>query len=159
MEEQIKMAKLNADFNKKQNDLKARKQMVENLKHVKLQHVDEEYHAKKRELLADIADLRKQKEGLALDDTKRLALTDDIHSIEDKLSIIHDERDIEARRVIHEAFADLMDLKEEGRLLNEWLDEEKIKVMEEQHAVRLAKEAAQAVPGAHLVENVSLQIK
>lgn len=147
MEEQIKMAKLNADFNKKQNDLKARKQMVENLKHVKLQHVDEEYHAKKRELLADIADLRKQKEGLALEDPKRLSLTDAIRSIEDKLNIIHDERDIEARNVAHEAFADMMDLNEEGRRLDEWLDEEKVKVMEEQYAAKLAKEAAQAEKG------------
>ena len=137
MEEQIKMAKLNAEYNKKQNDLKARKQMVEHLKHVKLSHVDDEYHSKKRELLADIADLRKQKEGLALEDTKRLSLSDAIRSIEDKLNIIHDERDIDARRVAHEAFAELMELEEEGRLLNEWLDEEKVKVMEEQHAARL----------------------
>lgn len=147
MEEQIKMAKLNADFNKKQNDLKARKQMVENLKHVKLQHVDEEYHAKKRELLDDIADLRKQKEGLAIDDPKRLSLSDAIRSIEDKLNIIHDERDIKARNVAHEAFADMMDLNEEGRRLDEWLDEEKVKVMEEQYAAKLAKEAAQAEEG------------
>lgn len=147
MEEQIKMAKLNADFNKKQNDLKARKQMVENLKHVKLQHVDEEYHAKKRELLADIADLRKQKEGLAIDDPKRLSLSDAIRSIEDKLNIIHDERDIKARNAAHEAFADMMDLNEEGRRLDEWLDEEKVKVMEEQYAANLAKEAAQAEEG------------
>ena len=147
MEEQIKMAKLNAEFTKKQNDLKARKQMVENLKHVKLQHVDEEYHAKKRELLADIADLRKQKEGLAIDDPKRLSLSDAIRSIEDKLNIIHDERDIEARKVAHEAFVDMMELNEEGRRLDEWLDEEKIKVMEEQYAAKLAKEAAQAEEG------------
>lgn len=147
MEEQIKMAKLNADFNKKQNDLKARKQMVENLKHVKLQHVDEEYHAKKRELLDDIADLRKQKEGLAIDDPKRLSLSDAIRSIEDKLNIIHDERDIKARNVAHEAFADMMELNEEGRRLDEWLDEEKVKVMEEQYAAKLAKEAAQAEEG------------
>ena len=147
MEEQIKMAKLNAEFTKKQNDLKARKQMVENLKHVKMQHVDEEYHAKKRELLADIADLRKQKEGLAIDDPKRLSLSDAIRSIEDKLNIIHDERDIEARKVAHEAFVDMMELNEEGRRLDEWLDEEKIKVMEEQYAAKLAKEAAQAEEG------------
>ena len=147
MEEQIKMAKLNADFTKKQNDLKARKQMVEHLKHVKLSHVDEEYHAKKRELLADIADLRKQKEGLAIDDPKRLSLSDAIRSIEDKLNIIHDERDIEARKVAHEAFVDMMELNEEGRRLDEWLDEEKIKVMEEQYAAKLAKEAAQAEEG------------
>ena len=147
MEEQIKMAKLNADFNKKQNDLKARTQMVENLTHVKLQHVDEEYHAKKRELLADIADLRKQKEGLAIDDPKRLSLSDAIRSIEDKLNIIHDERDIEARKVAHEVFVDMMELNEEGRRLDEWLDEEKIKVMEEQYAAKLAKEAAQAEEG------------
>ena len=147
MEEQIKMAKLNAEFTKKQNDLKARKQMVENLKHVKMQHVDEEYHAKKRELLDDIADLRKQKEGLAIDDPKRLSLSDAIRSIEDKLNIIHDERDIEARKVAHEAFVDMMELNEEGRRLDEWLDEEKIKVMEEQYAAKLAKEAAQAEEG------------
>lgn len=147
MEEQIKMAKLNADFNKKQNDLKARKQMVENLKHVKLQHVDEEYYAKKRELLADIADLRKQKEGLAIDDPKRLSLSDAIRSIEDKLNIIRDERNIDARRVANEAFSELMELEEEGRRLDEWLDEEKIKVMEEQYAAKLAKEAAQAEEG------------
>lgn len=150
MEEQIKMAKLNADFNKKQNDLKARKQMVENLKHVKLQHVDEEYHAKKRELLADIADLRKQKEGLAIDDPKRCSLTDAIRSIEDKLNIIHDERDIKARNVAHEAFADLMELDEEGRRLGEWLDDEKIKVMEEQYAAKLAKEAAEFLQSPHI---------
>lgn len=147
MEEQIKMAKLNADFNKKQNDLKARKQMVENLKHVKLQHVDEEYHAKKRELLDDIADLRKQKEGLAIDDPKRLSLSDAIRSIEDKLNIIHDERDIKARNVAHEAFVDMMELNEEGRRLDELLDEEKVKVMEEQYAAKIAKEAAQAEEG------------
>ena len=150
MEEQIKMAKLNADFNKKQNDLKARKQMVENLKHVKLQHVDEEYHAKKRELLADIADLRKQKEGLAIDDPKRLSLSDAIRSIEDKLNIIHDERDIEARKVAYEAFVDMMELNEEGRRLDEWLDEEKIKVMEEQYAAKLAKEAAEFLQSPHI---------
>ena len=147
MEEQIKMAKLNADFTKKQNDLKARKQMVEHLKHVKLSHVDEEYHAKKRELLDDIADLRKQKEGLAIDDPKRLSLSDAIRSIEDKLNIIHDERDIEARKVAHEAFVDMMELNEEGRRLDEWLDEEKVKVMEEQYAAKIAKEAAQAEEG------------
>ena len=147
MEEQIKMAKLNAEFTKKQNDLKARKQMVENLKHVKMQHVDEEYHAKKRELLDDIADLRKQKEGLAIDDPKRLSLSDAIRSIEDKLNIIHDERDIEARKVAHEAFVDMMELNEEGRRLDEWLDEEKVKVMEEQYAAKIAKEAAQAEEG------------
>lgn len=147
MEEQIKNAKLNAEFSKKQNDLKARKQMVENLKHVKLQHVDEEYHAKKRELLADIADLRKQKEGLALEDPKRFSLTDAIRSIEDKLNIIRDERDIDARRVAYEAFSELMELEEEGRRLNEWLDDEKIKVMEEQHAAKMAKEAAEAEKG------------
>lgn len=150
MEEQIKMAKLNADFTKKQNDLKARKQMVENLKHVKLQHVDEEYHAKKLELLADIADLRKQKEGLAIDDPKRLSLSDAIRSIEDKLNIIHDERDIKARNVAHEAFADMMELEEEGRRLNEWLDDEKIKVMEEQHAAKLAKESAEFLQSHHI---------
>ena len=143
MEEQIKMAKLNAEFTKKQNDLKARKQMAENLKHVKLQHVDEEYHAKKRELLADIADIRKKKEGLSLDDPKRHNLADDIRSIEDKLSVIRDERDIKARNVAYEAFADLMELDEEGRRLDEWLDEEKVKVMEEKLAAKLAKETAE----------------
>ena len=147
MEEQIKMAKLNADFKKKQNDLKARKQMVEHLKHVKLSHVDEEYHEKKRGLLADIADIRKKKEGIPFDDPRRYDLSDAIRNLEDKLNIIRDERDIESRRVAHEAFSDLMELKEEGRRLGEWLDEEKIKVMEEQHAARLAKEAAEAEEG------------
>lgn len=142
MEEQIKMAKLNADYQKKQNDLKARKQMVEHLKHVKLTHIDEEYHEKKRRLLAYIADIRKQKEGFALDDPQRAALADGIRSIEDKLSILHDERDIEARRVSHEAFADFMELEEEGRRLEEWLADERIKIMEEQHAARLAREVA-----------------
>ena len=150
MEEQIKMAKLNADFKKKQNDLKARKQMVEHLKHVKLSHVDDEYHEKKIELLADIADLRKQKEGLAIDDTKRLGPTDAIRSIEDKLNIIHDERDIKGRNVVHEAFADMMKLDEEFRCLNQWLDEEKVKVMEEQYADKLAKEAAELFQIHHI---------
>lgn len=147
MEEQIKMAKLNAEYNKKQNDLKARKQMVENLKHTRLQHVDYEYNEKKRVLLADIADFRKQKAGIPLDDPRRYDLSDAIRNVEDQLNIIRDERDIKARRVAYESFGDLMELEEEGRHLGEWLEDEKIKVMEEQHAAKLAKEAAEAEEG------------
>lgn len=150
MEEQIKMAKLNAEFSKRQNDLKARKQMNEHLKHVKLQHVDDEYHEKKRGLLADIADIRKKKEGIPFDDPRRYDLSDAIRNLEDKLNIIRDERDIETRRVAHEAFADLMELEEEGRRLNEWFEDEKIKVMEEQHAAKLAKEAAEFLQSPHI---------
>lgn len=150
MEEQIKMARLNAEYNKKNNDLKARKQMVEHLKHTRLQHVDDEYHVNKRDLLTDIAYLRKQKEGLAFEDIKRLALTEAIRNIEDNLNIIRDERDIEARRVAHEAFAELMELEEEGRRLEEWLEDEKIKVMEEQHAAKLAKEDAEFLQSPHI---------
>ena len=111
MEEQIKMARLNAEYNKKQNDLKARKQMVENLKHTRLQHVDDEYHAKKRELLADIADLRKQKEGLALDAVPAEYKTTKVEVVADKT------------------------------------------------AIKKAIQSGEDVPGAHLVENVSLTIK
>lgn len=147
MEEQIKLARLNAEYKKKQNIIKADKQRVEAGKHAALQQVDEEYHTKKRELLADIADIRKQKEGLALDDPKRADLSDEIRNAEDQLGIIRDERDIKARNVAHDAFAAHMELEEAGRRLDEWLEEEKIKVMEEQHAARIAKEAAQAEEG------------
>ena len=145
MEQQIKMARLNAEYEKKKNDLKARKQMVENLKHVKLQHVDKEYHAKKREILSEIADTRKKKAGLTIEDPKRLELTDDIRNLEDRLSILRDERDSDARRVAHEAFSDNMELEEEGRRIDEWLEDEKIKIMEEQQAAKLAKETAEFV--------------
>lgn len=147
MEEQIKNAKLNADFQKKKNDLKARKQRVEDGKHAALQQVDNEYHEKKRSLLATIADIRKKKEGLALDDPKRYDLSDEIRNVEDMLSIIRDERDIKARNVAHDAFAELMELEEEGRRLEEWYEDEKIKIMEELQAARLAREAAAAEEG------------
>lgn len=134
MENQIMFLKLNAEYNKKNNDIKGRKQLVEAGKHAALQQVDEEYHAKKRQLLADIADIRKKKEGLAFDDPHRYDLTDDIRNVEDLLNILKDERDIEARRVVHEAFASLNELEEEGRRLGEWLEDEKIKIMEQQLA-------------------------
>ena len=134
MENQIMFLKLNAEYNKKNNDIKERKQLVEAGKHAALQQVDEEYHAKKRQLLADIADIRKKKEGLALDDPHRYDLTDDIRNVEDLLNILKDERDIEARRVVHEAFASLNELEEEGRRLGEWLEDKKIKIMEQQLA-------------------------
>jgi hypothetical protein len=140
MENQIMFLKLNAEYNKKNNDIKERKQMVEAGKHAALQQVDEEYHAKKRQLLADIADIRKKKEGLALDDPRRYDLTDDIRDIEDLLNILKDERDIEARRVAHEAFASLNELEEEGRRLGEWLEDEKIKIMEQQLALKKQEE-------------------
>jgi hypothetical protein len=140
MENQIMFLKLNAEYNKKNNDIKERKQMVEAGKHAALQQVDEEYHAKKRQLLADIADIRKKKEGLALDDPHRYDLTDDIRDIEDLLNILKDERDIEARRVAHEAFASLNELEEEGRRLGEWLEDEKIKIMEQQLAQKQKEE-------------------
>ena len=147
MEEQIKMARLNAEYNKKNNIIKADKQRVEDGKHAALQQVDEEYLEEKRRLLADIADIRKQKEGLALDDPHRYDLSDDIRNIDDMLNIIRDERDIKARNVAHDAFAEHMELEEAGRRLDEWLEDEKIKVMEEQHAAMLAKEAAEAEEG------------
>ena len=126
--------KLNAEYNKKNNDIKARKQLVEAGKHAALQQVDEEYHAKKRQLLADIADIRKKKEGLAHDDPHRYDLNDDIRNVEDLLNILKDERDIKARGVVHDAFSSLNELEEEGRRLGEWLEDEKIKIMEQQLA-------------------------
>ena len=134
MENQIMFLKLNAEYNKKNNDIKERKQLVEAGKHAALQQVDEEYHAKKRQLLADIADIRKKKEGLALDDPHRYDLTDDIRNVEDLLNILKDERDIKARGVVHDAFSSLNELEEEGRRLGEWLEDEKIKIMEQQLA-------------------------
>jgi hypothetical protein len=147
MEEQIKMAKLNAEYNKKQSDIKARKQANEVAKHTKLNRVDELYHHKKRQYLDQIAATRMKKEGLTLDDPKRADLTDAIRNIEDELNILKDWRDIEARRIVGEMFAEMTQLEEEGRRLDEWLDEEKIKVMEEQHAAKLAREAAEAEKG------------
>ena len=134
MENQIMFLKLNAEYNKKNNDIKARKQLVEAGKHAALQQVDEEYHAKKRQLLADIADISKKKKGLALDDPHRYDLTDDIRNVEDLLNILKDERDIKARGVVHDAFSSLNELEEEGRRLGEWLEDEKIKIMEQQLA-------------------------
>ena len=147
MEEQIKMAKLNAEYNKKKNIIKADKQRVEEGKHAALQQVDEEYHEKKRSLLATIADIRKQKEGLALDDPKRAEFSDNIRNVEDMLSIIRDERDIKARNVAHEAFSAHMELEEESRRLGERYEEEKIKIMEEQQAAKFAAKAAEAEEG------------
>lgn len=139
MENQIKQLKLNADFNKKKNDLAARKQLLLSGKNYAMRQVDEDYHAKKRGLLADIADIRKQKEGLDKDNPYRLKLMDDIRNIEDLLSIIHDEADIERRRIAAENFTQMIELEEEGRRLDEWLEEEKIKLMEEQWAEKTGR--------------------
>lgn len=147
MEEQIKMTKLNAEFTKKQNDLKARKQANEEGKHTKLNRVDELYHHKKRQYLDQIAATRMEKQGLALDDPKRADLSDAIRNIEDELNILKDWRDIEARRIVGETFAEMTQLEEEDRRLNEWLEDEKIKVMEEQHAAKFAAKAAEAEKG------------
>lgn len=150
MEFQIKQAKLNADYNKKKNDIAARLQLLESGKHYALRQVDEDYHAKKRQMLCDIADIRKQKEGLAVDDPKRLALQDDIRNIEDLLNVSRDEADIERRKIADQTFADRIEIEEEGRRLNEWLEDEKIKLMEEQRAAKIAaiKEEFENLPEA-----------
>ena len=132
MEFQIMFAKLNAEYAKKTNDLSARKQALEALKHDKLQYVDDKYHNEKRDYLIKMAQTRKKKEGLALDDPKRADLTDAIRNIEDELNILKDWRDIEARRIVGETFAEKTKLEEEGRRINEWLEDEKIKIMEKQ---------------------------
>ena len=88
-----------------------------------------------------------EKQGLALDDPKRADLSDAIRNIEDELNILKDWRDIEARRIVGETFAEMTQLEEEDRRLNEWLEDEKIKVMEEQHAAKLAAKAAEAEKG------------
>ena len=132
MENQIMLMKLNAEYAKKTNDLSARKQANEVAKHTKLNRVDELYHSKKRQYLDQIAATRMKKEGLALDDPKRADFTDAIRNIEDELNILKDWRDIEARRIVGETFAEMTQLEEEGRRINEWLEDEKIKIMEKQ---------------------------
>lgn len=143
MEFQIMFAKLNAEYAKKTNDLKARKQALESLKHDKLQYVDDKYHNEKRDYLVEMAQNRKKKEGLALDDPKRADITDEIRNIEDKLNLLRDERDIEARRIVGETFAEMTQLEEEGRRINEWLEDEKIKIMEKQWEATEARKKQQ----------------
>ena len=132
--------KLNAEYAKKTNDLSARKQANELAKHTKLNRVDELYHSKKRQYLDQIAATRMKKQGLALDDPKRKDLTDAIRNIEDELSILKDWRDIEARRIVGETFAELTKLEDEGRCINECLEVEKIKIMEQQLALKKQEE-------------------
>lgn len=143
MEFQIMFAKLNAEYAKKTNDLSARKQANEVAKHTKLNRVDELYHSKKRQYLDQIAATRMKKEGLALDDSKRADLTDAIRNIEDELNILKDWRDIEARRIVGEIFAEMTELEEEGRRINEWLEDEKIKIMEKQWEATEARKKQQ----------------
>ena len=143
MEFQIMFAKLNAEYAKKTNDLSALKQANEVAKHTKLNRVDELYHQKKRQYLDKIAATRMEKQGLALDDPKRADLTDAIRSIEDELNILKDWRDIEARRIVGETFAEMTHLEEEGRRINEWLEDEKIKIMEKQWEATEARKKQQ----------------
>ena len=143
MENQIMLMKLNAEYAKKTNDLSARKQAKNVAKHTKLNRVDELYHHKKRQYLDQIAATRMKKEGLALDDPKRADLTDAIRNIEDELNILKDWRDIEARRIVGETFAELTKLEDEGRRINEWLDDEKIKIMEQQLAQKQLQESVE----------------
>ena len=143
MEFQIMFVKLNAEYAKKTNDLSARKQALESQKHTRLNRVDELYHQKKRLYLDQIAATRKKKEGLALDDPKRADLTDAIRNIEDELNILKDWRDIEARRIVGETFAEMTQIEEEGRRINEWLEDEKIKIMEKQWEATEARKKQQ----------------
>lgn len=143
MEFQIMFAKLNAEYAKKTNDLSARKQANELSKHTKLNRVDELYHHKKRQYLDQIAATRTEKQGLALDDPKRADLSDAIRNIEDELNILKDWRDIEARRIVGETFAEMTQLEEEGRRINEWLEDEKIKIMEKQWEAAEARKKQQ----------------
>lgn len=143
MEFQIMFAKLNAEYAKKTNDLSARKQANEVAKHTKLNRIDELYHSKKRQYLEQIAATRMKKEGLALDDPKRADLTDAIRNIEDELNILKDWRDIEGRRIVGEIFAEMTELEEEGRRINEWLEDEKIKIMEKQWEATEARKKQQ----------------
>ena len=143
MENQIMLMKLNAEYAKKTNDLSARKQANNVAKHTKLNRVDELYHSKKRQYLDQIAATRMKKEGRALDDPKRADLTDAIRNIEDELNILKDWRDIEARRIVGETFAELTKLEDEGRRINEWLDDEKIKIMEKQWEATEARKKQQ----------------
>lgn len=136
-------AKLNAEYAKKTNDLSARKQANEVAKHTKLNRVDELYHSKKRQYLDQIAATRTEKQGLALDDPKRADLTDAIRNIEDELNILKDWRDIESRRIVGEIFAEMTELEEEGRRINEWLEDEKIKIMEKQWEATEARKKQQ----------------
>ena len=143
MENQIMLMKLNAEYAKKTNDLSARKQANNVAKHTKLNRVDELYNSKKRQYLDQIAATRMKKEGIALDDPKRADLTDAIRNIEDELNILKDWRDIEARRIVGETFAELTKLEDEGRRINEWLDDEKIKIMEQQLAQKQLQESVE----------------
>lgn len=140
MEEQIKMARLNLELKRKTNEIKQRKQELEAVKHEMLVENEKKYHVNKHTLLAAIASIREKKAGLAYDDVTRLTLTDEIHNIEDQLNIIRDERDMEARRIVADIFAQRNEVEAEEREVMEWYEAEKLAIMEAQYEAR--KEAA-----------------
>lgn len=124
------MQKLNAEYTKKSNEIARQKDNVNARKQDALLETDDAFHAEKRARLARITEIRTRKAALFEGDPQRAVLEAEARNLESEISMMRDDNERRKHAISHKAYADRRALDEQSRQLSEWLNAEKLKVME-----------------------------
>ena len=131
---EMKMMLLNNEYTKRSNEIGRKKEEVNARRQDALLEADDAFHAEKRERLAKISHIRLEKAALFIGDTKRAILEAEARNLEAEISVMRDDNERRKHTICHNAYAERRALDDESRKLSEWLNQEKMKVMEEHAA-------------------------
>ena len=127
----LQMQKLNSEYSKKMNEIARKKEDLNAAKQISLFNADEEFYAKRNDLLKRIGDLRQRRAELFDGDPQRAQLELDKLDLQNQITVLRDDNEQRKRDITHKAYAQRRDLDEECRKLSEWLQAEKVKLMEQ----------------------------
>lgn len=127
----LQMQRLNSEYTKKSNEIARQKEDVNARKQDAFLEADDAFHAEKRKRLARINEIRLKKAALFDGDPKRALLEAEVRNLEAEISVMRDDNERRKHTISHEAYAQHRALDEQHRQLSQWLNDEKLKVMEQ----------------------------
>lgn len=128
---ELKNQELKLQYTKKSNEIKSEKDAVNNRKMKSLIFCDDEFHAKRRELVNEIRHLTSERFARAADDPKREELLVRCKMLENEISLLRFDNATLRDKIICQHAERCRQLDLEARQLSAWYNEEKLRAMRE----------------------------
>jgi hypothetical protein len=124
----MELQQLNKEYTEQSHAIGRKKCNLDSVREARLIGIDDAMHSERRNLLEQIAELRRQQAGLPKDDQKRLDLSNEIRTLENQVTILKADAELARRRVVHQAAEERRDLDEQSRQLTERYEQDKIAI-------------------------------
>ncbi len=126
----MELSRLNLEYSRKSNEINRRKDEVNRYKYQRLLSIRMEAAAKKDEIRTTIDVLRNERMQYGKDSVLYEGKTEAIRSNEQRIARLKEQVEIEIATVQTDAYATRLQFDEEARCLSEWLEAEKLRLME-----------------------------